>query len=199
MIYAESSALRTRQLLGDALLLAWVSAWLQAGRWVGDQVQRLGTPPEQLGEAGRRIEDAAAGGGDAFSGIPGVGTATESLFERLGAGGTSLVDAGRTGQLVADRLALVLGLFVAAVPIVWLIARRVPARIRWAKEATAARRIRDLPGTEDLFALRALAHAPLADLRKQEPDPMAAFRDGRTSGLAELELRRLGLLPTSPA
>lgn len=195
MVYAEQPALRSRQMIGDGLLLLWIVGWIRAGRWVHEQVERLGTPPEKLGDAGRQIENAAQRGGDALGGLPGVGGGIEDVFGRLESGGTSLVDAGSSGEAAASHLALALGLFVAVIPIAWLVVRRVPARVRWAREATAARHIRSLAGAQDLFALRALANRPLADLRRAEGDPMAAYREGRTAGLAHIELAALGLVP----
>lgn len=193
MIYAEVPHVRRRQLLGDATLVLWIVVWVRAGAWVHDQVERLAAPPEALASAGRQIASAGREGGDAVGGLPGVGDGLESLFGRLQSGGDALVDAGRTGSTTAGRLALLLGLFVAAVPIVWLVGRMVPGRVRWSREATAAQRLREAPGAEELFALRALAGRSLADLVAAEADPMLAYREGRTDRLAAVELRHLGL------
>ena len=87
---------------------------------------------------------------------------------------------------------------VAAIPIIYVLARHLPGRVRWAREAGAARVL--LAGAPDgrLFALRALASAPLEDLLEVAPDPLAAYEAGHITPLADVELRRLGLrVPSS--
>lgn len=195
MLYAERPALRTRQMALDGGLAVWTVAWVRIGMWARDQVERLGTPPEKLADAGRAIERAGEDGRDAVDGIPAVGGGLGDLFGGVGRSGTALVDAGRTAEGAAGRLALLIGLLVALVPIVWLAGRLLPARIAWAREATAAATLRTAPAATELFALRALAHRPLAELLRAEADPMTAYNEGRTAALAEVELRHLGLVP----
>jgi hypothetical protein len=51
MLYAETPALRLRQVLLDVGLVIWVLVWVRIGLWLNDLVQRLEGP-------GRGIEDA---------------------------------------------------------------------------------------------------------------------------------------------
>lgn len=90
-------------------------------------------------------------------------------------------------------LAFWLALLLAAIPIVWLLVRCLPARMRWVREATAASRIRAQPSAPQLFALRAMANRPLPKLRRAEADPAAAYARGDYGALAALELAELGL------
>ena len=82
---------------------------------------------------------------------------------------------------------------LAALPVVllWL-----TLRIRYARAARSAITVRT--ADTDLLALRALAHMPVRRLLAVSDDPAAAWRrDDREAvrGLAELELRSLGLRP----
>jgi len=61
------------------------------------------------------------------------------------------------------------------------------------RDATAARALVEGGGDERLFALRALATAPLPALRQAAADPLGAYDRGDLTALAEIELRRLGL------
>jgi hypothetical protein len=100
-------------------------------------------------------------------------------------------------QDAVSTLAMVLALLLALVPIVWLLARYLPGRFRWARDATAARAFLEV-GDERLFALRALAHQPLDRLRRIAPDPAASYERGDpgvVAALAALELQSLGLDP----
>ena len=96
----------------------------------------------------------------------------------------------------ANRLALGLGLVVAAVPIAVVLVRWLPERLRWAREAGAAARLRSGSPDLELFAVRALAHRPLVELARLGPDPAGADRrnePGAVEALAGLELTALGL------
>jgi hypothetical protein len=78
----------------------------------------------------------------------------------------------------------------------WLLTRWLPWRLRYAREAGAARRL--LTGTPDLeiLAARALATAPLPRLAALPDDTGAAWRAGDPRAVRELagvELDRLGL------
>jgi hypothetical protein len=87
-------------------------------------------------------------------------------------------------------------------PVAWLLMRWLPWRLRYAREAGAARRL--LTGTPDLdiLAARALATAPLSRLADLPPGTGRAWHAGDPDALrtlAALELGRLGLrLPVTP-
>lgn len=98
-----------------------------------------------------------------------------------------------------SSIAFWLALLIALLPIGWALARCVPHRVRWAREAAAVR----LLGDTDLFALPALSHLSLGALAAVGPHPTAAWRAGDpvvSQALAGCELARLGLRrpPTAP-
>ncbi|MDQ3680557.1 MAG: hypothetical protein M3378_08465 [Actinomycetota bacterium] len=179
-LYAETSALRTRQILSDVGMLVWVFVWVRVGLWLNELVERLEGP-------GRSIEDA---------GVQIASWRVPILDRRIGpitSGGEALQRAGDTQQDVVHTLAFWLALGLAAIPIFWLATRYVPRRLRWSREATAASQIRAQPGASQLFALRAIANRPLSRVRRAAPDPAAAYARGDFAALAALELAELGL------
>jgi hypothetical protein len=81
-------------------------------------------------------------------------------------------------------------------PVGWLLVRWLPWRLRYAREAGAARRL--LAGAPDLeiLAARALATAPLPRLAALPPGTGSAWHAGDPTALralASVELGRLGL------
>lgn len=197
MLYAERADLRARQITTDALLILWIALWVNAGQWVNEQVQRLGTPPQTLADAGRSIAGVGRDSREVADDIPLVGGALRDLLRPLEGGGRSLVSAGEAGENAANDLALALGLFVAGIPILIAVVRYLVPRLRWMQQASSAKELRDVAGGEALFALRALVHQPLTALRSVAPDPVARYQAGDHTALAELELRRLGLRAAS--
>jgi hypothetical protein len=193
MIYAELPSVRARQLILDAAAVVWVVLWIGVGRRLDQLIERLAGPGRNLEEAGRSLSGQAGGLGKDVGSLPVIGHALRAPFAAVSAGGQSLQDAGAAQQHAVHTLAVWLGVLVAVLPILWLAVRYLPGRRRWVREATAASRIRAASSTPDLFALRALAHQPLSQLRRVSPDPMAAYREGDVEALAALELARLGL------
>jgi hypothetical protein len=107
----------------------------------------------------------------------------------MAAAGTNQVEA-------VQHLAFWLGLVVGAVPILVILAVYLPARWRFAREATAGQRFIDSSADLDLFALRAMSRQPMHRLAAVSPDPVRAWRSGDPDvvrALAMLELRDAGL------
>ena len=100
-----------------------------------------------------------------------------------------------------EDLAWWLGLSIALIPVLAVGVFYVPARWRFAREATAGRRFIDASADLDLFALRALARQPMHVLARVHDDPAGAWRardPGVVAALADLELRACGLRPRTP-
>jgi hypothetical protein len=192
-LYAETSGLRARQLLGDLATLAWTAAWVWAGLTLYRLVERLAAPGARLEQAGGSFAGDVAEIRQKIGRLPVVGDDLQNPFGRLTGVGQNLAAAGATQQEVVHQLALWLGVVVAAVPIAALLVVWLPRRVAWAREAGAASRLR-LAGAElELFALRAVANRPLRELHRVTPDPAGALRAGEYDALADLELRALGL------
>jgi hypothetical protein len=192
-LYAETAARRTRQLLGDLAVLAWTAAWVAAGLALYRLVEKLAVPGQRVERAGGAFAGDVAEIQQKVGRVPVVGDELRDPFGRLAGVGRTLAEAGTTQQEVVHQLAFWLGVAVAAVPVLALLLVWLPRRLARAKEAGAASRLRAAGADLELFALRAVANRPLRDLHRVTPDPAGALRAGNHTGLAELELRALGL------
>ena len=91
-----------------------------------------------------------------------------------------------------------LGVLIAVIPVLLVLAVWLPARVRFARRAGAAQRFVDADADLDLFALRAMAGQPMHLLARISDDPAGAWRRGDPDvvrRLAVLELRSVGLRP----
>ena len=192
-IYAEVPYYRTRQILQDASVLLWIYVWVRVGTFMHSLVEKLAGP-------GRTIEE--AGGGfasnlDSVSGdvadLPLVGESLQAPFSAAADAGRVLERAGQTHQDVIHSLAFWLGLFLALIPILYMLIRYLPGRLRWIREASAASKLRIDADDLRLFALRAVATRPLYELRRACADPAACLASENYEPLAALELSALGL------
>ena len=197
-IYADRLPTALRQLLTDIAVVIWAYAWVRAGFWVHDQVQRLAAPGRKLQDSGTGIADNLADAGDRVGGVPLVGDELTEPFTRAAEAARSLADAGREQQEIVGNLALALALLLVAVPLSLVLFLWLPRRLRWMRRAGVAAAVRDRPAGRDLLALRALAGRPLDQLARLGPDIAQSWRDGdpaAVEALAALELRDLGLKP----
>jgi hypothetical protein len=124
---------------------------------------------------------------------PLIGDRLRGPLDAAAGAARSFAAAGADQQQAIHRLALVLGLTIGLLPVANLIWRWLPRRLRYAREAGAALRLR---GDTELLALRAAAFTPLHELAQLGPEPVARWRRGEPGAgeaLAALELTRLGL------
>lgn len=193
-LYAAAPARAARQVLGDLLLLAWITAWAWAGREVHDVTLTLGRPGLATASAGDDLAGRFHDVEGRIGGLPAVGDDLAAPFKGAAEAAESLAAAGRSqAETVAD-VALLAGIAVFLVPVLLVAVLYVPFRVRFARRAGAARRF--VGADPELLALRALANQPLKTLTRVADDPVAAWRDGdpdTVRRLADLELRSLGL------
>ena len=195
-LYADSSIRRTRQMVGDVLLLVWVLVWWLVAQAVHDATLQLATPGRELNEAGSGLADQLRDAGSAVDDAPLVGDDLSGPFEGAGNAADQLANAGSGLVDAVDKLAFWLSLSVGAVPILIALAVYVPARWRFVRTATASQRFIDAAADLDLFALRAIGRQPMHRLATVSDDPAGAWRRGDQDvirKLALLELRDVGL------
>ena len=195
-LYARSPALRLRQVLADAGLLAWVVLWVVLARVVHGAVLVLAEPGRAVEDLGASVAGSMGSAAEAAGDLPVVGDDLAAPFEALGDAGGSVGGAGQAAQDAVGTLATVLAVVLVVLPVGWLLLRWLPWRLAWLRDAGAAERL--LTGTPDLelLAARALATAPLPALARLPEGTGAAWRAGDPAAvraLAGLELRRLGL------
>ncbi|CAA9273870.1 MAG: Putative transmembrane protein [uncultured Blastococcus sp.] len=195
-LYAHSPTQRTRQLAADAGMLAWLVLWVLVARIVHGAVLVLAEPGRAVEDLGRSVAGSMESAAGAAEDVPVVGDELAAPFDALSDAGGSVSGAGQATQDAVGTLATVLAVVLVVLPVGWLLLRWLPWRLRWAREASAARSL--LSGTPDLHVLaaRALATAPLPRLAALPPGTGAAWQAGDPAAvraLAGLELARLGL------
>ena len=197
-LYADSPALRLRQLLTDAALVVWIVGWILLARALHEAVLLLAEPSQELSDGSAGLADRLRDAGSAVDGTPLVGDDLRAPLDDAGAAAERMASAGVAQVEAVEQLALWLSVTVAAIPVLLALAVHLALRWRFVREASAGQRFVDSATDLDLFALRALSNQPLHRLATVSPDPAAAWRNRDPSvvrRLAELELRSTGLTP----
>jgi hypothetical protein len=194
--YAQHPALRSRQVAADLGMLVWLIGWLLVARAVHSAVLALAAPGRAVEDLGTSVAGDMRSAAEAAQSVPIVGDELSGPFDALADAGGSVTGAGQAAQDAVGTLAAVLAVVLVVLPVGWLLLRWLPWRLRYVREAGAARRM--LTGTPDLhvFAARALATVPLPRLAALPAGTGAAWQAGDPAAvraLAGLELDRLGL------
>jgi hypothetical protein len=197
-LYADAPARRTRQLLGDLLLLLWVVVWVRVASTVYDATLALARPGTEIWQAGNGLSGQLRQAGAAVGDLPLVGEEIRAPFDGAGDAASRIARAGAAQVQAVHDLAWWLALAVGLIPVLLALAGYLPARWRFARTATAGQRFIDSSADLRLFALRAMARQPMHRLARVTDDPVDAWRRGDREvirALALLELRDAGLEP----
>ena len=197
-LYADGPVRRTRQMLGDVLLVFWVVLWIRLAQVVHDATLALATPGRKIESAGGGLADRLRDAGSAVGDVPLVGDKVRSPFDGAGKAADQIADAGASQVAAVEHLAHWLGLTVGALPILLVVLVYLPLRWRFVREASAGQRYVDSSADLDLFALRAMSRQPMHRIARISPDPVRAWREGDRDvvrALAVLELKDAGLTP----
>ena len=197
-LYADTPGRRIFQLAVDLLFVAWLVIWVWIGLAVHDGTMALAAPGRQTDASASALAGQLRDAGGRLDDVPLVGDEVATPFDRAADASDGLAAAGRSSVTAVERLALVLGLSIATIPILVVMAFYLPGRWRFIREATAGLRFIDSADDLDLFALRALTNQPIRVLAKVSDDPAGDWRrqDPRVvQRLAELELKDVGLRP----
>ena len=199
-VYADLPGRRTTQILADVMFVVWLVLWVWAGHVIHDGTMALAGPGHQTTEAATGLSGSLTDAGDSLRGLPIVGDDVAVPFDKASAASDAIAEAGRQQVAAVEKLALLLGLAIAAIPILVVAIFYVPLRLRFIRRATAGARFIDATEDLDLFALRALARQPMHVLARVSDDPAGAWRakdPDVVRELARIELRASGL--TIPA
>jgi hypothetical protein len=194
--YAESPARRSRQLLADVAVAVALLACLWVGSTVDHLTADLAGPGRTLQSAGAALADRMDDAGAAAGKVPLAGQELAAPFSGAGQAGRAIEAAGVRQQQVVARMATLFGLLSGGLPALVVLSLWLPRRVRFAREASLARRLRAAHGGLDILALRALARQPLGALVQVGPGMVDGWRAGDAAAieaLAALELRGLGL------
>ncbi|PKH41944.1 hypothetical protein SAMN05192575_10660 [Nocardioides alpinus] len=197
-LFADTPVRRTVQVLVDLLFVAWLVLWVWIGMAVHDGTMELAGPARQTDSAATSMAEQLRDAGGRLGEAPLVGDELSVPFDKAADASDGIASAGRDTVDAVERLALLLGLSVALIPILIVAVIHLPLRWRFIREATAGARFIDAHEDLDLFALRALAHQPMRVLARVSDDPAGAWRAQDPEvvrRLAELELADVGLRP----
>ena len=197
-LFADTPVRRTLQVLADLLFVAWLVLWVWIGSAVHDGTMELAGPARQTDTAATSMAEQLRDAGSRLGEAPLVGDELAVPFDKAAGASDGIAAAGRDTVEAVERLALLLGLSVALIPIMIMSAIHLPLRWRFVREATAGARFIDAQEDLDLFALRALANQPMRVLAKVSDDPAGGWRardPDVVRRLAELELADVGLRP----
>lgn len=197
-LFADTPVRRTAQVLADLFFVAWLVVWVWIGMAVHDGTLELAGPARQTDSAATSMAEQFRDAGSKLGEAPLVGDELAVPFDRAADASDGIAAAGRDTVSAVERLALLLGLSVALIPILIVAAIHLPRRWRFVREATAGARFIDTQEDLDLFALRALANQPMRVLARISDDPAGAWRTRDPEvvrRLAALELADVGLRP----
>ena len=196
--YADTAGRRTFQLVVDLMFVAWLVMWVWIGLVVHDGTMALAAPGRQTDESASAMAGQLRDAGGRLDDVPLVGDEVATPFDKAADASDGIAAAGRSSVEAVERLAFVLGLSIATIPILVVTAFYLPGRLRFIREATAGVKFIDSGHDLDLFALRALTNQPMRVLAKISDDPAGDWRrrdPSVVSHLAELELKDVGLRP----
>lgn len=194
--YAQTPGRRAVQVLGDVLFVAWVAGWVAAGLAVHRATLALAEPGRRLEAGASGVADSLGDAGERVGDVPFAGDELALPFSSAGEAANAIAEAGRRQVEAVTDLALLLGLVVAAVPVLLVAMLWLPLRIRFARRATATRRFLESGADLRLFALRAMAHQPVHKLGRVSRDPLRAWEAADQDAvvrMARLELAEAGL------
>jgi hypothetical protein len=199
-LYADGPVRRRIQIVSDLLFVVWILLWVRLAYVVHDATLGLAAPGRRIERAGGGLAGKLRDAGSTIDDLPLVGDKARSPFDGAGRAADRLAAAGTSQVEAVQHLAFWLGIAVAAIPILLLVAWYLPKRWRFARNATAGQRFIDASADLDLFALRAMTNQPMHKLAAISADPVKAWRAGDRETirlLAMLELRDAGLEPPS--
>jgi hypothetical protein len=197
-LYSDIPARRLAQVAADVGIVLWVALWVRVAGRVHDTTMALAQPGRDLAGAGASFRGTMTSAGDGVDDLPLLGDRVATPFRSASGVGTELEQVGTDLVTAVERLALVLALTTALVPVLIVGLFWFALRLRFARRAGAAQRFIDAAPDLDLFALRAMANQPMPRLAAVSDDPAGAWRRGDDDvihALALLELREVGLRP----
>ncbi|PSL45251.1 hypothetical protein B0I31_12728 [Saccharothrix carnea] len=188
--YADRPPRLLWQVLADLLAVAWTWFWVKVATAVGDSVRALRAPGDGLSDAGQSLTDTFGDAADKARDVPLVGDRLAEALERGRSAGGTLSDAGQAQVQAVESTALWLTIALIAIPLAFVLITWLPLRLRFARRAAVARRLRD-QGRLDLLALHALNTLSLRDLAAFPGDPVEGWRRQDPEVIQALAARRL--------
>lgn len=184
--------------LRDSVVAFWVVLWLTMGVLTGLEIWSLSRVSDAAAASGRAADQAGRGLQE-LSALPLVPDGPGRIGDEVRAAADEIDRSAALIRQDVRRLSLLLGVSVALLPTVPVLALYLPGRLRWRRDVQAVRRELARAGrTERLDAY--LAQWAVADLgwdalSRVSDDPAGDLAEGRYERLAGEQLRRLGIAP----
>jgi hypothetical protein len=195
-IYSARPGRLAGQIFGDLFVLGWTVVWAGIGIFVNQVIAVLAIPARETARTASKLMDNMRDAAEQAARVPGVGEDLRRPFDAASVSLTNLITSANDQVASIERLALIGGWVIFAIPVAMVVALWLPRRIRFYRQARASQAFLDSTADLDLFALRAMASQPLYVLAAVSDDPVKAWRDGDRrviDELAAIELRRNGL------
>jgi len=203
--YPDRVLSATPRVLADVLAILWTLLWAFIGWLVYETVLSLQVISDGIGSTGRTFNDWAAAFKKAVpSGIPFVTDALQGLADGVRKySGDPLIAAGHQVHDAIFQVAVVLGIFTALPPILFVLLVYGIWRWRDMREMGAALafvRIAAVTGRAEqaraVLAYRAVSTLTFRQLMSASSDPVGDLAEHRYERLSSAMLRRAGLDPT---
>lgn len=200
-VYARPGWKMARQLTGDLFVVGWIAFWAVCAKVLAHVVSLLAVPARETGDAARAMSEQMRAAEGQVGSLPGVGGVLGDPFGSMASGLQRIGDQSAAQVAQVHQVALVSSWLVFLLPTLTILALWLPHRIRFVRQAAAARAFIDADADMDLFALRAMANVPMHELARITPDPVGEWRRGNAEvvrRMAALELERTGLAMPKP-
>lgn len=194
--YSDHPVRGSLQLLGDALVVAWVIGWVFVGRFVHDAFVETAKFGYGISDGAEGVASNLRKAGNGAAEVPLLGDKLSSPFTSAGGAAGSLAHSGEEFGDRLNWLALPMGVLLAGLPILFVVLLWAPARWRYAQRAGATTELARTVEGRDVLALRALANQPTVRLTAISDDPVGDWRRGRADvvdRLATMEMRSSGV------
>ncbi len=195
-LYSDFGPRRTRQIVADLIALGLIAAWVWLGVTVYSIISSLAVYGVQMEDAGAGFRETMTQVGESLGAVPLIGGGIRVPFDGASQAGGALEAAGQSQQEAINQLATVLGIGIAALPILMILLLWLLPRLRFVRRAGRAQKLIAGGAGIDLLALRALANQNMTTLAAVDSDAMAAWRRGDDQvmrKLAALELKESGI------
>lgn len=187
---------RAVHLAGDLVLAGWALLWLGIALAVRGSINLMAVPAAELERSTASLAETVEKAAGSLAEVQFVG-------EQLAAPFLPMADSLRDiSGLAAEQVGTIQQAALAVAVVVWLAPTLtlaliyLPRRIRRARESAMARAWINDQADLDLFALRAMANAPMTRIAAISNDPVTAWRNADAAviqQLANLELSRVGI------
>ncbi len=188
--------LPARQWVLSLFVALWMVVWLVVGGVTAIQVRQLTEVSDSLVESADALDVAGTALQD-IGRLPLVGERPEALGNQVRETAQEVDRAGTASRETVRTVSVLLGLALALIPIVPVVAIYVPLRRAGERERRAVKRALARsphdPLLEEFLAYHAVYNLPYDTLRQVSADPWGDLRQRSFRRLANAELTRLGL------